>query len=245
MSWARLLPVAKIFSIPRAFDAHQSSRFFLRLSPIWRLRDLLAPLHSLRAGLDFLVSIKTTDLDDIQWSCGRIGEVGQTALNTAPFTFCHASSTFQGGWVLMDSFTLFISAWSLLGCEMAQWLELEFTDQKVRGSKATSASRLPLSRLRVAWQLGTERVLQLNDYLHSEVTAFDPFSVVRLLTLYTFNNNNNRSAATPSRCLAAIPTERSTRAGMLPGCPSLGRRRGEEVEFEPRTFLSVNLRYNH
>ncbi|KAG5444759.1 hypothetical protein CSKR_114306 [Clonorchis sinensis] len=30
---------------------------------------------------------------------------------------------------------------------MAQWLEREFTDQKVRGSNPTSAPRLPLSRL--------------------------------------------------------------------------------------------------
>ncbi|KAG5452702.1 hypothetical protein CSKR_102129 [Clonorchis sinensis] len=54
-----------------------------------------------------------------------------------------------------------------------KWLEREFTDRKVRGSNPTSASRLPLSRLGrpgsipalvlpVAWQLGTERVLQLN-----------------------------------------------------------------------------------
>ncbi|KAG5441675.1 hypothetical protein CSKR_103189 [Clonorchis sinensis] len=57
-----------------------------------------------------------------------------------------------------------------------QRLERERTDRKVRGSNPASASRLPLSRLgqpdksqpscflRVAWQLGTERVLQLNDF---------------------------------------------------------------------------------
>ncbi|KAG5453581.1 hypothetical protein CSKR_109535 [Clonorchis sinensis] len=33
------------------------------------------------------------------------------------------------------------------GCDMAQWLEREFSDRKVRGSNPTSASRLPLSRL--------------------------------------------------------------------------------------------------
>ncbi|KAG5454567.1 hypothetical protein CSKR_105468 [Clonorchis sinensis] len=35
----------------------------------------------------------------------------------------------------------------LFGGEMAQRLEREFTDRKVRGSNPTSASRLPLSRL--------------------------------------------------------------------------------------------------
>ncbi|KAG5454662.1 hypothetical protein CSKR_104966 [Clonorchis sinensis] len=56
-----------------------------------------------------------------------------------------------------------------------KWLEREFTDRKVRGSNPTSALDFPclgllnlavsqpLFNLRVAWQLDTERVLQLND----------------------------------------------------------------------------------
>ncbi|KAG5446073.1 hypothetical protein CSKR_103847 [Clonorchis sinensis] len=49
------------------------------------------------------------------------------------------------------------------------------------------------------------------------------------------NNNNNRSAVTPFRCLAAMPPKGSTRAGILPGCPSLDRGgREAEVGFEPR-----------
>ncbi|KER23935.1 hypothetical protein T265_08295 [Opisthorchis viverrini] len=65
--------------------------------------------------------------------------------------------------------------------EIAQWLGREYTDRKVRVSNPTrSASRLRLSRLgqpgavsqpscnlRVAWQLGTGRVLQLNDFFIS------------------------------------------------------------------------------
>ncbi|KER25649.1 hypothetical protein T265_06938 [Opisthorchis viverrini] len=35
-----------------------------------------------------------------------------------------------------------------MGVRWLKWLEREFTDRKVRGSKPTSASRLPLSRLR-------------------------------------------------------------------------------------------------
>ncbi|KAG5442240.1 hypothetical protein CSKR_100176 [Clonorchis sinensis] len=45
------------------------------------------------------------------------------------------------------------------------------------------------------------------------------------------------SAATPFRCIAAMPPEGSTRAGILPACPSLDRvSREAEVGFEPRTF---------
>ncbi|KAG5442301.1 hypothetical protein CSKR_109882 [Clonorchis sinensis] len=48
-----------------------------------------------------------------------------------------------------------------------------------------------------------------------------------------------RSAVTPSRCLAAMPSEGSMRAGILPGCPSLDRgSREAEVGFQPRTFRS-------
>ncbi|KAG5451860.1 E3 ubiquitin-protein ligase chfr, partial [Clonorchis sinensis] len=49
----------------------------------------------------------------------------------------------------------------------------------------------------------------------------------------------DRSAVTPFRCLAAMPPEGSTRAEILPGCPSLDRgSREAEVGFEPRTFRS-------
>ncbi|KER30320.1 hypothetical protein T265_03265 [Opisthorchis viverrini] len=52
---------------------------------------------------------------------------------------------------------------------------------------------------------------------------------------------DNRSAATSFRCLAAMPPEGCTRAGILPGCPSLDNgSREAEAEFEPRTFRSVN-----
>ncbi|KAG5448981.1 Arginine/serine-rich coiled-coil protein 2 [Clonorchis sinensis] len=75
----------------------ESSRSFIRLFSIWRLRELRAPSYALPASMDFRASIMDSDLADIQWFCGRIGEVGQTALNAANMasvTFCHASSTF-------------------------------------------------------------------------------------------------------------------------------------------------------
>ncbi|KER20449.1 hypothetical protein T265_11011 [Opisthorchis viverrini] len=57
---------------------------------------------------------------------------------------------------------------------------------------------------------------------------------------------SDRSAVAPFRCLTAMPPEGCTRAGILPGCPSLDRgSREAEVGFEPQTFRSVNSRSNH
>ncbi|KER24176.1 hypothetical protein T265_08112 [Opisthorchis viverrini] len=43
-----------------------------------------------------------------------------------------------------------------------------------------------------------------------------------------------------------MPHEGSTRAGILPSCPSLDRgSREAEVGFKPRTFRSVGSRSNH
>ncbi|KER22241.1 hypothetical protein T265_09609 [Opisthorchis viverrini] len=51
--------------------------------------------------------------------------------------------------------------------------------------------------------------------------------------------NNNRSAVTHFRCLTSMPFEGSTRAEILPGCPSLDRgSREAEVGFESLTFWS-------
>ncbi|KAG5453486.1 hypothetical protein CSKR_113960 [Clonorchis sinensis] len=51
------------------------------------------------------------------------------------------------------------------------------------------------------------------------------------------NQVHHHSAVAPFRCLAAMPPEWSTRAGILPACPSLDRTsRDADVGFEPRTF---------
>ncbi|KER22220.1 hypothetical protein T265_09642 [Opisthorchis viverrini] len=62
-----------------------------------------------------------------------------------------------------------------LGSRWLKWLESEFTDRKPVVSNPTCASRVrclglgdlavshPSCNLRVTWQLGTERVLQLNE----------------------------------------------------------------------------------
>ncbi|GAA51721.1 ATP-binding cassette transporter [Clonorchis sinensis] len=60
----------------------------------------------------------------------------------------------------------------------------------------------------------------------------------------TVFRKRKRSAVTLFRCLAAMPSEGSTRTGILPDCPSLDRRsRDEEIVFEPQTFwmLEINL----
>ncbi|KAG5454251.1 hypothetical protein CSKR_113704 [Clonorchis sinensis] len=51
------------------------------------------------------------------------------------------------------------------------------------------------------------------------------------------NKKYNRSAVAHFRCVAAMPPEASTRAGILPDCSSLDRRSREAgVGFKPRTF---------
>ncbi|KER31341.1 hypothetical protein T265_02393 [Opisthorchis viverrini] len=60
------------------------------------------------------------------------------------------------------------------------------------------------------------------------------------------NNVSHRSAVTSLRCLDTTTLEVSTRAGILPGYPSLDKgSREAAVRFEPRTLRSVNLRSNH
>ncbi|KAG5445103.1 hypothetical protein CSKR_104003, partial [Clonorchis sinensis] len=75
---------------------------------------------------------------------------------------------------------------------------------------------------------------------------------VALFVFFSESRSNNKylcfvfSCNTPFRCLAAMLSEGSTRAGILPGCPSLDRgSREAEVGFEPQTFRSVDSRSNH
>ncbi|GAA51874.1 hypothetical protein CLF_106941, partial [Clonorchis sinensis] len=79
ISWqsTRLLSEAKALPIFRAFDVHQSSRFFLELFTIWRLRSLCVPSYALPTGVNFLASVMENDLDDIQWSSRRRKEIAE------------------------------------------------------------------------------------------------------------------------------------------------------------------------
>ncbi|KER27850.1 hypothetical protein T265_05204 [Opisthorchis viverrini] len=75
--------------------------------------------------------------------------------------------------------------------------------------------------------------------------TYDTFMRV-FITRSVWGCEQNRSDVTSFRCLTAIPPEGNTRAGILPGYPSLYRRSREtEVGFEPRNFRSVNSRSNH
>ncbi|KER29783.1 hypothetical protein T265_03692 [Opisthorchis viverrini] len=103
------------------------------------------------------------------------------------------------------------------GARWPKWLEREFTDRKVHGSNPTSASRLPLSRLG------------------------QPGSIPALVLPSGGMAARHRKAVAPLRCLAALPHEGGTRAGILPGCPSLGRGRARTMDFSVVRLWLVNL----
>ncbi|KAG5453453.1 hypothetical protein CSKR_100533 [Clonorchis sinensis] len=101
--------------------------------------------------------------------------------------------------------------------ETAQWLEREFTDRNVRGSNLCISTPV---QAQATWQYPSPRA------------SFGDFLGASLFQLLFY-----RSAVAPFRCLAAMPPEGSTRAGILPGCPSLDRgSREAELGFEPWTF---------
>ncbi|KAG5450137.1 hypothetical protein CSKR_112663, partial [Clonorchis sinensis] len=140
-----------------------------------------------------------------------------------------------------------------------KWLEREFTDQKVRGSNPTSASRLPLSRLgqpgsipalvlpsgsmAVGHRKGataerTTRLIQKKSELKSSTASTRSWSR-SIIPSDVKKIKINHSAVAPFWCLTAMLPEGSTRAGILPGCPSLDRgSREAEVGFELWTFRS-------
>ncbi|KAG5447960.1 hypothetical protein CSKR_100924 [Clonorchis sinensis] len=158
------------------------------------------------------------------------------------------------------------------GVRWLKWLERKFTDRKVCGSNPNSASRLPLSRLGQPGSPPDERLLRPSQTNQVERPADDSniflnlhffglpgplnFSVCMNIQFHPASTdasatvpwdvNRHCSAVTPFRCLAAMLPEGSTRAGILPGCPSLDRgSREAEFRFEPRTLRSVNSRSNH
>ncbi|KER26165.1 LOW QUALITY PROTEIN: hypothetical protein T265_14056 [Opisthorchis viverrini] len=96
--------------------------------------------------------------------------------------------------------------------EQLKWLDREFTDRKFRSSNLTSTSRLPSPKL---GQPGSIQALALPS-------------------------GGLRSAVALFRYLAAMPPESCTRAGILPGCPSLNSG-NREAEAGP----SVNSRSYH
>ncbi|KAG5453775.1 hypothetical protein CSKR_113832 [Clonorchis sinensis] len=120
---------------------------------------------------------------------------------------------------------------------IAQLLRREPTDQKVRGSNRTPTSRLLPARLE---QSGWNSANMLPS---GGVTAKHRKIRRERLAIQGCNKKkDNRSTVTPFRCLAVMPSEGSTKTGILPGCPSLDRGGREAgVGFEPRTFRETGL----
>ncbi|KER30007.1 hypothetical protein T265_13269, partial [Opisthorchis viverrini] len=102
------------------------------------------------------------------------------------------------------------------GARCLNWLEREFTDQKVRGSNPTCASRLPLSRL---GQPGS--ILVLVPFSGSMAARRWKGITAKLLRDDSPEASLLQSTVTPFRCLAVMLPEGSMRAGILPGCPRL------------------------
>ncbi|KAG5452374.1 hypothetical protein CSKR_102277 [Clonorchis sinensis] len=106
--------------------------------------------------------------------------------------------------------------------EVPQCLSRKLTEREV-----LAEPRPLLFRLGMAWELGTERVLQLTDYHYCYLVNRGD-SDASLCTLNEMESRNtteefSRSAAASFRCLTAVPREGITKAGILPGCLSLDR----------------------
>ncbi|KER32121.1 hypothetical protein T265_01743 [Opisthorchis viverrini] len=82
-------------------------------------------------------------------------------------------------------------------------------------------------------------MLKLNQLQFMSNPSTGCHSFVDFVSLFI----KNRSSVAPFRCLAAMPHEGGTRAGILPGSPKLDSgSRVAEVGFEPRTFRTWSSR---
>ncbi|KAG5450060.1 hypothetical protein CSKR_113375, partial [Clonorchis sinensis] len=103
--------------------------------------------------------------------------------------------------------------------------------------QANATKRLHKFRNRSHFSRDAKRIYEKTYYSHAT-------SIVSTVTMVVYIESLCLPVA-PFRCLTAMPPEGCTRAGILRGCPSLDRgSREAEVGFEPRTFRSVNSRYN-
>ncbi|KAG5446781.1 hypothetical protein CSKR_105550 [Clonorchis sinensis] len=144
-----------------------------------------------------------------------------------------------------------------LGCPMSQLLRYSrYCDTCIDVMhKVAENSPTTHDRFRPSWGSSgrcSPRVpVNLMFYLNLNWTDCGKYTQLQISLVFTGDSKrfskhyqiiiNNRSAVAPFRCLAAMPPEESTSAGILPGCPSLDRGSPEaEVGFEPRTFRSVN-----
>ncbi|KAG5450034.1 hypothetical protein CSKR_103270 [Clonorchis sinensis] len=80
------------------------------------------------------------------------------------------------------------------------------------------------------------------DFLHKCIQKLGAISQVFSEIDQSDSKSNSSSGTTGRLCLAALPPEGSTRAGLLPGYPSLDREsRDAELGFGPRTFRRWSL----
>ncbi|KAG5450905.1 hypothetical protein CSKR_109256, partial [Clonorchis sinensis] len=153
------------------------------------------------------------------------------------------------------------------------WLEREFIDRKVRGSNPTSASRLPLCLglgnlavsqpscfLPVAWQLDTERVLQLNDFFIFLFPAIFFVSILsilfsssgtRPLDLLSKQQNHPslRFLANPSALVTKVKEEKTflsrqvlTRSNRIPGISVLYKCQSATIHLQNHAFSETRSR---
>ncbi|KER20302.1 hypothetical protein T265_11111 [Opisthorchis viverrini] len=111
---------------------------------------------------------------------GRPGSIPALVLPSCGMAARHRKRATVGTLTQLDhSHRTPATSFSIYWCaRWPKWLQREFTDRKVRGSNPTSASRLPclglgnlaVSQLscflRLAWRLGTKRVLLLNGSIY-------------------------------------------------------------------------------
>ncbi|KAG5450410.1 tRNA-specific adenosine deaminase 2 [Clonorchis sinensis] len=122
--------------------------------------------------------------------------------------------------------------------EMAQWLEHEFTDRKIRDSNPTSASRLPLSRLRQPGSIPALGLKRYSVYLYAGLGARWPKWLERESTDRKVRGSNPASASRLP--LSRLGQPGSILALVLPsGGMAARHRKGATAE---RFFMLVTVR---
>ncbi|KER30232.1 hypothetical protein T265_03289 [Opisthorchis viverrini] len=116
----------------------------------------------------------------------------------------------------------------------SSYMAQRFVDGRVRGAPVLNQI------FRVSPETGEVKTYQMiyirGHASHREMKCTD-YKSIKIIS-------NNRPPVTTFRCLAVMPPRGSMRVGILPGHPSLDRRRRKvEVGVEPRTFSSARLMF--
>ncbi|KER28144.1 hypothetical protein T265_04975 [Opisthorchis viverrini] len=111
--------------------------------------------------------------------------------------------------------------------------------------RASGPDDLPSALFKDVDEVLSQYLSDLYTCIWGKESVPDNWYVVTFPTQRTTHKDNDSTAVTPFRCLAAMSPEGSTMVGILPGCPSLDRSLDTEVGFETLTFRSVNSRSDH